>query len=364
MTNYRRWLFIIPVIVILGFIAWYFSDIIAYILIAAVISFIGHPLVHLLEKIKIGKFKMPRFLSALITLLVIVGLVAGFFYAFVPILVKQASFFAEIDVAELLESLEEPMLQFQNWALEKGFIKEGESFEEVIATQLASILNYTNFSDVFNKVLSLTGTLFIGIFSVLFISFFFIKDESLFTNAILLVTPEKYNEKTKTIIRDTKYLLSRYFIGILGEIISMITLLTIGGTIVGVKNAFFIGFIGGLMNVIPYLGPVIGATLGALFVASANLDVSFYDVTFPMMLSIVGVFIVCNLIDNIILQPAIYSTSVKSHPVEIFLVILIAGSVAGIAGMILAIPTYTFFRVIAKQFLSNLKVVQKITERI
>ncbi len=364
MQNYRRWLFVIPVIILLGLIAWYFSNIIAYILLAAVFSFIGNPLVKLLNRIRIGKFKMPRYLSALLTLLVMISLVAGFFYIFVPVLLYQAGSFAEIDVTELLASLEEPLLQFQAWGLNQGILDEGESFNEMIASQLASILNYTNFSDAFGKLLELTGTLFIGVFSVLFISFFFLKDEHLFTNGIMLLTPDRYHDQAKTILKDTSYLLSRYFIGIVLEIISMITLLTVGGTIVGVKNAFFIGFVGGLMNVIPYLGPVIGAIMAALLVASANLDAAFYDVTFPMMLSIVGVFVVCNLIDNIVLQPTIYSASVRSHPVEIFLVILIAGSVAGIPGMILAIPTYTFFRVIAKQFLSNLKVVRKITERI
>ncbi|MGM0646930.1 MAG: AI-2E family transporter [Bacteroidota bacterium] len=364
MISYRRWLVLIPFVLLLGFIAWYFSNIIAYILIAAVVAFIGHPLANLLDRIQIGKFKMPRFLSALITLIVIIGLFAGFFYIFVPVLLDQASYFSHIDVNKLMESLEDPLLKFQAWALANGFIERGESIETLVSNQIASILNYTNLADLFNKLISVAGSMIVGIFAVIFISFFFIKDKYLFTNGILLLTPEKYQEKAKKVIVDTRYLLSRYFIGIIGEVISMITLLTIGGSIIGVKNAFFIGFIGGLMNIIPYIGPVIGATLGAVFVASANLDVSFYDVTLPMMISLVVVFIICNLIDNILLQPLIYATSVKSHPVEIFLVILIAGSLAGILGMILAIPTYTLFRVIGKQFFSNLRVVQQITKRI
>ncbi len=363
-TDYRRWLIVVPVLLILGFVVWSFSSIITYILIAAVIAFVGHPLMDLLQRIRIGKYRMPRFLGALITLLTLVGVVVGFFYAFVPILVRQAAFFAEIDVVELIEGLEEPIQQFQLWAIERGFIAEGESVEQIIATQLSSVFSYANVSDLFGRIIGIAGSLFIGVFAVLFISFFFIKDEHLFTNAILLFVPDAYHEKITTIIKDTRYLLSRYFIGVLGEIIFMITLLTLGGMIIGVKNAFFIGFIGGLMNIIPYLGPVIGASLGALFVASANLDASFYDVTLPLMFSIVIVFIVCNLLDNIFIQPAIYSTSVKSHPVEIFLVLLVGGSLAGILGMFLAIPTYTFLRVIAKQFFSGFKVIRKITERI
>jgi predicted PurR-regulated permease PerM len=79
---------------------------------------------------------------------------------------------------------------------------------------------------------------------------------------------------------------------------------------------------------------------------------------------VIGVFAAANLIDNTVLQPLIYSNSVKAHPVEIFLVILIAGSLAGIPGMILAIPTYTMLRVIAKEFLSQFKVVQSLTRNI
>jgi predicted PurR-regulated permease PerM len=77
-----------------------------------------------------------------------------------------------------------------------------------------------------------------------------------------------------------------------------------------------------------------------------------------------GTFAVSNLIDNIILQPWIYSSSVKAHPLEIFLVIMIAGSMAGVVGMVLAIPSYTVLRIIAKQFLSQSRVIQTITKDI
>ncbi|MEZ5197758.1 MAG: AI-2E family transporter [Bacteroidales bacterium] len=89
-----------------------------------------------------------------------------------------------------------------------------------------------------------------------------------------------------------------------------------------------------------------------------------YEDIIPISTIIVGTFLVANLIDNMILQPLIYSTSVKAHPIEIFLVILMAGSLAGIPGMILAIPGYTVLRIIAKQFFSQSKLVQKITANI
>jgi len=144
----------------------------------------------------------------------------------------------------------------------------------------------------------------------------------------------------------------------------MITLLSLGLTIFNVKNALLIGFFGGIMNVIPYLGPVIGAIVGVLLAVTTSLSYGLYAETVPLIFIVLGVFASANLIDNIVLQPLIYSNSVKAHPVEIFLVILIAGSMAGIPGMILAIPSYTVLRIIAKEFLSQFRVVQKLTKNI
>jgi predicted PurR-regulated permease PerM len=131
-----------------------------------------------------------------------------------------------------------------------------------------------------------------------------------------------------------------------------------------VESALLIGFLGGLMNVIPYLGPIIGTFMGLVIGITSNLSLGMYEDILPISAVIVGTFAAANLIDNLILQPLIYSTSVKAHPIEIFLVILMAGSLAGIPGMILAIPGYTVLRIIAKQFFSGSKLVQQITKNI
>jgi predicted PurR-regulated permease PerM len=144
----------------------------------------------------------------------------------------------------------------------------------------------------------------------------------------------------------------------------MITIISLSLLIFGVESALLIGFIGGLLNIIPYLGPIIGGVMGIIIAATSNLSLGMYGDIVPITLIIFGTFVVANMIDNMILQPLIYSTSVKAHPIEIFLVILMAGSLAGIPGMILAIPGYTVLRIVAKQFFANVKVVQKLTENI
>ena len=217
---------------------------------------------------------------------------------------------------------------------------------------------------IFGNVLGLAGSIFIGIFSVVFLTFFFLRDEHLFYNGIMLFIPSRFEEKGANIMKDTRHLLSRYFVGLSAELLSMMTLITLGLSFFSVESALLIGFLGGLMNVIPYLGPIIGASMGVVIGATSNLSLGMYEDILPISAIILGTFMVANLFDNLILQPLIYSTSVKAHPIEIFLVILMAGSLAGIPGMILAIPIYTVIRVFAKEFFNNFRVVQKLTEKI
>lgn len=181
---------------------------------------------------------------------------------------------------------------------------------------------------------------------------------------ILAVVPEEHHVAVKNVLNDSKELLMRYFIGLLTELICVMSIISLGLWIFGVKNALLLGFFGGLMNIIPYLGPLIGTLLGLLLGASATLASAEYASLLPIMLKIGGVFLVANYIDNLLLQPLIYSSSVKAHPLEIFFVIIIGGSLAGISGMLLAIPVYTVLRVIGKEFFSKFRFVKKLTEDI
>ena len=95
-----------------------------------------------------------------------------------------------------------------------------------------------------------------------------------------------------------------------------------------------------------------------------SLQLNFYQETLPLMGEALVIFLLVQLIDNFIFQPLIYSSSVKAHPLEVFIVILMAASLGGPVGMILAIPFYTFLRVIAKEFFNQIKVVQSITRSI
>ena len=158
--------------------------------------------------------------------------------------------------------------------------------------------------------------------------------------------------------------MSRYFVGLIFQIIILFIIYTIGLLIIGVENAIVIAFLCALLNLIPYVGPLIGAFLMITLTMTSNLGASFSEVILPKTFWVFIVFIIGQLVDNFASQPIIFSKSVKSHPLEIFLVILIAGIMFGVVGLIVAIPAYTAIKVILKEFLSENKIVKKLTKNL
>ncbi len=346
---------------------WYFRNIVAYILIAGVFSLIGRPIVNFLGKISVGKFHLNKTIRAAITLLLFWAVFFGFFRTFVPMIVSQAQDLAEIDFSTVRSDLQEPINRLEN--LFFRFNPEDSAdltLEQFIENKIKSSVNYSVISDAIGGTVGVLGSLFVAIFSISFITFFFLKNETLFEEGLELFVPVRHEEKFAHFFRSSKALLTRYFAGILLQISGITLLVTLGLTIVGLnfQLSAVIGLCAGVMNVIPYIGPMIGASIGLILGLANNLDLDFYHKLLPLLGYMSLVFIIVQIIDNVLFQPVIYGKSVKAHPLEIFLVILIAGSLAGIVGMILAIPSYTVLRVFAREFFYQFKVVQRITEKI
>jgi predicted PurR-regulated permease PerM len=349
---------------VFGFMLWRFSFMIVWVLIAAVISFIGHPMVRFFDKIHVKKIRIPHSVSTLLSLVVIVLIFFSLLAIFVPLIVEQAETISKIDVTRLAANMQGPM-QWLNDELHRfGLIPYEQTMQDFILIKAKSLVNLGSVTSVINNFFSVAGTIFVGLFSVLFIAFFFMKDEKMFETGLLLIIPEKHHEATLKVIDDSKELLMRYFIGVILEVFCVMTIITIGLWIFGVKNALLIGFFGGIMNIIPYLGPIIGSLIGIMLGVTAMLATGVYHELLPLIAKLGGVFLVANIIDNNILVPYIYSSSVKAHPLEIFFVIIMGGSLAGILGMLLAIPVYTVLRVIAKEFFQQFRIVKKLTNKI
>lgn len=353
-------------VILLGLLFWYFSNIVAYVLISVVLSFVGRPVVDFLNGLKIKKWQVPSALSAGVTLVLLWFVMIMFFRTFIPMVAAQAQDLSNIDVNAAAQSLEEPIQKLES--LVAKYSADGESFnlKAVIVDNITSFVKISDVSSIFGSVAGTLGNIFIALFSISFITFFFLKDSSLFTGGVVVLVPAKHEEGVNHVLDSIKSLLMRYFVGLFFEVILVGFLVTMGLTIVGLPfgTAVVIGLFAGMMNVIPYIGPIIGACFGMIIGIATNLDVDFYTEVLPLLGYMAIVFATVQIIDNILFQPLIYSNSVNAHPLEIFIVIIMAGSMAGILGMVLAIPAYTLLRVIAKEFFNKYRFVKKLTEKI
>ena len=362
MNSKNKYILIAVIIAFVAIFVYSFGSVIAYVLISAVISLIGQPILRLLDKIKFGKYSIPHAIQAFITLLLLIGFFVAIIAIFIPILSFEIETLSKVDYQTFYNSFKDPIAQIENTLVKYNLISHTESIDAIIYSKLKSIVSFSKFSDIFNSFIDFAGGLIVAIFAISFITFFFLKDEKLFMRGVMLITPIKYQLEIKHILLSTKRLLMRYFIGLCLDLLSVITLISIGMTVLGIQNAIIIGFFAGIMNIIPYIGPIIGGCIGIMLGLSGNLNVDFYSQMMPEIYKMIGVFVAVNIIDAVILQPYIYSNSVKAHPLEIFLVILMAGTIAGVPGMILAIPSYTVLRIIAKEFFNQWRIVKKLTE--
>jgi predicted PurR-regulated permease PerM len=348
------------------FLIWYFSNIVTYILVSVVLSFIGRPVVRWLSRIHYKKRKVPVGLAAFITLVILWIVFIAFFRFMIPLLLNELETLSQVDFTIVLDSIEEPVLRALQFFSRETPDLADKNFLDILTESLGAQIDFSKVSNWFALVAGTIGEVLIAFFSISFITFFFLKEKNMFREFIILLVPSAIEEKVAHILDSISFLLRRYFIGLIFEVFMVMLLDTVGLTIVGIEfqHAVVIGLFCGTFNVIPYLGPWMGASVGLLIGAALNIHADFMTVTLPLLGWMTLVFAMVQVADNVLFQPLIYSSSVKAHPLEIFLVILAAGSLAGIIGMILAIPVYTILRVIAKEFFVNMKLVQKMTRNL
>jgi len=349
-----RSILILASVLLLTYITYLLQALIVYIVIAAIISLMGRPILNFLKV----KLKFNNSVATLITMFVFGLLIFGLFALFIPIIAQQGENLSLLNTTEL----EKNTLLLINQISEYFSLNE-EYWKNWISNQdLSSKLNLSVIPNFLNTLIGWLSSFTIGLFSVLFISFFLLKDEALLQNITFSFVNNKYENKLKKSIAKIRNLLSRYFIGLLLQVTILLLIYSIVLLIFGIENAIIIAFICALLNLIPYVGPLIAAFMMVALSMSSNITEDFSKVILPKSIYVFLGFVMGQLIDNFISQPIIFSKSVKSHPLEIFIVILIAGILFGTTGLIFAIPIYTTIKVIFKEFFAQYKIVQSLTK--
>lgn len=367
LARYIMWAAVAAIIIAL---CWYFRNVLIYMVLAAVVSLLGRPIMKLLRKLRIKGKSAPDWLLAIFTLVLILGILLAVITQVIPVVssiissvssnLQSASFNAS-EISRLLERV-------NIWLIDR-IPSLGRDFkvQEATVNWIKNAFDLTSITSVVGSVASALGSFGIGLFSVMFIGFFFIKDETLFRRIVGSVVPDKFEGEAMSAVGDIEHLLTRYFVGLLTEVTGVAILNFLGLWLIaklGFYPAMGIAFMAGLLNVIPYVGPWIGGAIGVvlgLVLKYSNAAVlGVYPNFWLLLLTLLAIFAITQLIDNFFFQPFIYSTSIKSSPLEIFIVLLMAGHVGGIVGMLVAIPAYTVIRVIAARFFGTFKPIRRL----
>lgn len=347
---------ILCLIFVTGYFLFQISTILIYLVISLLLTLIASPLVSFLEK----KLKFKSILAVVVTMLLIVSVIFGLVLMFVPLIVSQGQNLSVLDTVSLEKSIVQLLDDFNAFLIAHNI--DGTSM--IKQSNITSKLNFNFIPSFLNSILSILSSFGMGLASVLFITFFFLKDKRLFTTGIKKILPDNHEEKILNSISKINVLLSRYFIGLLIQLTIVLILYLIVLLVFGVENAFIIAFFCALLNIIPYVGPLIGSVLAGILTMISNINQDFQSEILPTTIYVLIGFWIVQIIDNNVSQPIIFSKSVNSHPLEIFLVTLISGFLFGIAGMIVAVPAYTIFKVIGKEFFPENQIIRSLTKDI
>lgn len=329
---------------------------IIYLLIASILSLIFRPVFNFFTH----KLKFNITLASIVTLLLIILILAGLISLLIPLVLEQGKNLSLLNVNALESKFNLLLSELNNY-----LIRFNLNIED-------SIINVEEFSKqsiqaipiILNSVGGVLGSFTLGLLSVLFITFFFLRDSIKFEKWIILLLPNTYTKRANKSFREINNLLSRYFLGLILQITILFIFYTIILLILGVEDAIVIAFLCSLLNLIPYIGPIVGFIVITTLTMTSYLGSDFSSVILPKTIFVGIGYIVAQIFDNFLSQPYIFSNSVKSHPLEIFLVIISGGFLFGVVGMIIAIPLYTAFKVIGKVFFSGNKLVKKLTKNL
>jgi predicted PurR-regulated permease PerM len=345
---------ILVVASLLLYLIYLLQTVIIYILVAVIFSLIANPTVEFLRK----KLKFGNTTAVATTIVLFLLLIVGLFFLFVPLIISQSNNLALLNATsiqnDVMELTRQITLYLKNYNIDTSqFYSQSEWLQ---------MINFELFTNFFNSILGFLTNFGMGLAAVIFISFFLLKDKVQFLVGFQKILPPKHEEKILNSIDKIYFLLSRYFIGLITQLIIVFILYLIVLLIFGVDNAIIIAFLCAILNIVPYVGPLIGSVLAGILTMLNFLGDDFQEVIIPKTIAVLIGFFIVQFIDNNVSQPIIFSKSVKSHPLEIFLVILAGGFLFGILGMIIAVPLFTMLKVIGKEFIPDNKVVKQLTK--
>ncbi len=339
---------LLGVLVGLGYV---FSNIIGYIVVSLIIATILRPTVERLTSLQLFSLRFPKVPAILIAFSGFITVILLFLRLFIPLITGELSKLAEIDYKMILSQATHYLKGLESFLIKNNLVDEQEGFIlEKSGSYALDFLQGFEFSTLINNAFSFLGSVLISLLAISFISFFFLLEKGLMRKLFLKLIPNSFFELTITAFYKIEKLLSNYLTGLLLQMLAIFSLASILLTIAGIDYAFTIAVFAAAANLIPYLGPILGASFGVIIAVSTSGMYTDVQGVFLILAKLGVVFGIVQIADNIIFQPIIFSKSVKAHPVEIFVIVFVGATLAGPLGMIFAIPAYTIVRVSLIEF--------------
>jgi len=336
-------------------VGWYFSDISLYFVLSMVLAAALRPLTNKINNLYVLGQHIPRGIAIFLSFLAILSVGFLLVLLFTPLIRSQIELLRDLDINYLYDQIQRPIDNFEAILIQLNLINNEPGYLiDLVKENLISSLNEVNVQGFVNRVISATSTFFRGILAVGFIAFFLLLENGLLRRNLMNFIPNKYFELSVATFHKVERLLSNYLLGLLIQMSVIFSIASIGLTIANIEYAMTIAVFAAVANLIPYAGPILGATFGVLVGLSTGEFNAASEIYF-FLIKILAVFSVVQLSDNVILQPFIFSKSVKAHPLEIFVIIFVGAKIAGVLGMIFAIPVYTIFRVSIKELYKGYK---------
>lgn len=357
MRNYKLLSFVIAFLSVIFLITKLFPQITSYLFVAFIITMLLKKPTNYICSWQIRGIFIPPIIAILLSYVILLSLISIFLIIILPSIAEQVNLISRINLENAIQKASVPLVYFEN-LIHTYFDVEDKFIQKNITSIFKRLLddyNWGSIPKIINNIFSFTGNFFILAIAVFFISFFFLYEQNKISKKIISLIPNIYFEMFICIWKRAELLLSNYILGVIIQISMIFIVLSLGLLLIGIRYSFTIALFAALANIIPFLGPLIGFIFGTILTTSSYIGILNLNQYLWVLAQLSFVFASTQLLDNIFLQPIIFSRSIQEHPLVIFISIFIGSAISGIVGMILALPVYATLKVIYQQIMESSK---------
>ncbi|NBC17694.1 MAG: AI-2E family transporter [Bacteroidetes bacterium] len=318
---------------------WYFSALVIYLIVGSVLAYLVRPIVD-----RVQGLGLHRILAILVTFVLFFGTLSLLLTYLVPFIGAQLQ---DLSQQVSSERITQAAAFAEAWLRRFVPIQTGE-IEQALTESIQTLFRGERITEIVSSMVNLFADIFYAVLVVPFVMFFVLKDGSMLRRSLLQLVPNRYFEVTLAIIEKVETNIGRYFRGLMLQCLSIAAVATLLLYVVGLDYALAVGLFAGLANTIPYFGPLMGFIAGTLVGITQTGD-------FTLIPGVLVAMTLTQIADNVFFQPLIFSRAARAHPLVILFVVLIGAQLAGIIGMLLAIPITTILRVTGEQVLWSLR---------